>query len=105
MYSDSRWDSRFDSGFIRSSIKSLENQSGLPSKDEENQASLAIDGGCYHTNGYYDISQLLLAASELPRIEPYKLTFDRTIGTGASFKVSRGLLNTTNFLAAQLLLL
>lgn len=96
MYSDSRWDSRFDSGFIQSSIKSLQNQSGLPSKDKENQASLAIDGGCYHTNGYYDISQLLLAASELPRIQPSKLTFDRTIGTGASFKVSRELLNTTN---------
>lgn len=97
MSSDSRWDSRFDSACIQSSIKPLKNQNGLPSEDKGNQASLATDGDCYHTNQYYDISQLLQAASELPHIRPCRLKFDRTIGTGASFKVSRELLSTVNF--------
>ena len=94
---DSRWDSRFDSRSIESSIKLLDDQNSLPPEDEGYHASLAINQGHYHTNRYFDISQILRAASKLPQLQPGKLLFDKTIGEGANFRVTRELFRDTSF--------
>jgi serine/threonine protein kinase len=91
MFSDSRWDSRFDESveevLARQSLNSSD-ASHPPSTDRSNDQVVIASHG-KHPTVELNIGKLIQALGGLPHVASNKLIFDKTIGAGSTFRVNR----------------